>query len=91
MPLRLTKRRSQRRGKPWRRSVAAATITCRCFTRFASENDAMKWDFFVRHYASDALQKQDPKYYATRSTARPSTASSIPAPVRWADVPPTTR
>jgi choline dehydrogenase len=32
------------------------------FHGFASENDAMRWDFFVRHYASDALQQKDPKY-----------------------------
>ena len=34
------------------------------FHAFASENTAMKWDFFVRHYASDALQKKDPKFRA---------------------------
>lgn len=34
------------------------------FHAFASENDAMKWDFFVRHYADDARQKRDPKYVA---------------------------
>src|SRR5437667_8077628 len=33
-----------------------------CFHGFASENDAMRWDFFVRHYASDAMQQKDPKY-----------------------------
>ncbi len=32
------------------------------FHAFASENDAMKWDFFVRHFGSDELQKKDPKY-----------------------------
>jgi choline dehydrogenase-like flavoprotein len=32
------------------------------FHGFASENDAMRWDFFVRHYASDANQEKDPKY-----------------------------
>jgi len=32
------------------------------FHGFASENDAMRWDFFVRHYASDAMQERDPKY-----------------------------
>ncbi|NER39983.1 MAG: NAD(P)-binding protein [Oscillatoria sp. SIO1A7] len=32
------------------------------FHPFASENEAMKWDFFVRHYASDELQEKDPKY-----------------------------
>jgi choline dehydrogenase len=29
---------------------------------FASENDAIRWDFFVRHYASDEMQQKDPKY-----------------------------
>jgi len=33
-----------------------------CFHAFASENEAMKWDFFVRHYGSDLLQRSDPKY-----------------------------
>lgn len=33
-----------------------------CFHAFASENEALKWDFFVRHYANDELQKRDPKY-----------------------------
>jgi choline dehydrogenase-like flavoprotein len=32
------------------------------FHAFASENEAMKWDFFVRHYADDTMQKLDPKY-----------------------------
>src|SRR5271165_6318009 len=32
------------------------------FHGFASENDAMRWDFFVRHYASEAMQAKDPKY-----------------------------
>jgi choline dehydrogenase-like flavoprotein len=35
------------------------------FHAFASENDAMAWDFFVRHYAEDARQQQDPKYRKT--------------------------
>ena len=33
-----------------------------CFHAFASENDAIKWDFFVRHYGDDQLQQRDPKY-----------------------------
>jgi len=33
-----------------------------CFHAFASENEAMKWDFFVRHYANDELQRRDPNY-----------------------------
>jgi choline dehydrogenase-like flavoprotein len=32
------------------------------FHSFASENDAMRWDFFVRHYEDDAQQKRDCKY-----------------------------
>ena len=35
------------------------------FHPFATENDAMKWDFFVRHYSSDERQKKDPKYVGT--------------------------
>jgi len=34
------------------------------FHAFASENDAMKWDFFVRHFAGES-QRRDPKYYET--------------------------
>src|ERR1700759_449972 len=33
-----------------------------CFHAFASENQAMKWDFFVRHYGDDKVQRRDPKY-----------------------------
>jgi len=32
------------------------------FHAISTENDAMKWDFFVRHYQSDELQRRDPKY-----------------------------
>lgn len=32
------------------------------FHAFASENEAMSWDFFVRHYSSDQLQEKDPKF-----------------------------
>ncbi len=32
------------------------------FHGFASENDALRWDFFVRHYADEAMQARDPKY-----------------------------
>ncbi len=34
----------------------------RRFHGFASENDALRWDFFVRHYADEAMQQRDPKY-----------------------------
>ena len=46
-------------------NACPTTTTCRRFTRFATENDAMRWDFFVRHYADDATQRRDPKYCAT--------------------------
>ncbi len=32
------------------------------FHGFASENDAMRWSFFVRHYADQQMQIRDPKY-----------------------------
>jgi choline dehydrogenase len=35
------------------------------FHALSTENDAMKWDFFVRHYADDERQKRDSKYLAT--------------------------
>src|SRR5262245_39846541 len=28
----------------------------------ASEDPRMRWDYFVRHYADEARQRQDPKY-----------------------------
>jgi len=34
------------------------------FHPFASENEAMSWDFFVRHYTNQELQTKDPKYVA---------------------------
>jgi choline dehydrogenase len=33
-----------------------------CFHPFASENEAIKWDFFVRHYGDDQMQRRDPNY-----------------------------
>jgi choline dehydrogenase-like flavoprotein len=35
------------------------------FHPFATENDALKWDFFVRHFDDDERQRRDPKYVAT--------------------------
>src|SRR3954467_777953 len=32
------------------------------FHALATENDALRWDFFVRHYADDARQRRDPSY-----------------------------
>src|SRR5450631_2512550 len=33
-----------------------------CFHAFASENESMRWDFFIRHYGDDAIQRRDSKY-----------------------------
>jgi choline dehydrogenase-like flavoprotein len=32
------------------------------FHAFSTEAEAMRWDFFVRHYTDEARQAQDPKY-----------------------------
>ncbi len=37
------------------------------FHPFAAENPAMRWDFFVRHYANEEIQTKDDKYTAERS------------------------
>jgi choline dehydrogenase len=37
------------------------------FNARATENERMKWDFFVRHYQSDDRQRRDPKYRATNN------------------------
>jgi choline dehydrogenase len=34
------------------------------FHAFAAENEALKWDFFVRHYRGEQAQQCDPKYVA---------------------------
>jgi choline dehydrogenase-like flavoprotein len=36
------------------------------FHAFASENPAMRWDFFVRHYGDDERQKKDEKFTKDR-------------------------
>lgn len=36
------------------------------FHGFASENEALKWDFFVRHFEDDGEQKRDPKFVAEK-------------------------
>jgi choline dehydrogenase-like flavoprotein len=35
------------------------------FHAMATENDAMRWDFFVRHYTDPVMQSRDPKYRNT--------------------------
>jgi choline dehydrogenase len=41
-----------------------------CFHAFASENESLRWDFFVRHYADPAAQRRDPKYRETYNGSR---------------------
>jgi choline dehydrogenase-like flavoprotein len=36
------------------------------FQGFASEDTAMSWSYFVRHFASDAQQQRDPKFVAAK-------------------------
>src|SRR6202158_445471 len=33
-----------------------------CFHALSTENEARKWDFFVRHYADETQQRRDSKY-----------------------------
>ena len=40
------------------------------FHAFASENSAMAWDFFVRHYADDRQQRRDPKFVQHHGSSR---------------------
>jgi len=40
------------------------------FHGFATENEAITWDFFVRHYESDAVQRRDPKYCETAADGK---------------------
>jgi choline dehydrogenase len=45
---------------------ASADYQVPAFHAFATENPAMRWDFFVRHYGNDKQQKLDPKFVAER-------------------------
>ena len=51
----------------------------------ASEDESVRWDFFVRHYADEERQKRDPKYREERA------ACSTRGPGRSAGAPGTTR
>ena len=44
------------------RSPDAAPYDVPAFHPFATENPAMRWDFFVRHYADSVQQARDPKF-----------------------------
>ena len=61
-----------------------------CFHAFATENEALKWDFFVRHYGDDQVQRQDPKYRETLNGRARGRGALSRVPARWADAPPTT-
>ncbi len=41
------------------------------FHGLATENDGIRWDFVVRHYADDAQQRRDPKYISKLPDGRP--------------------
>jgi choline dehydrogenase-like flavoprotein len=47
------------------------------FHPFASENEGLKWDFFVRHYANDAEQRLDEKFVADRGGVLYPRASAL--------------
>lgn len=51
------------RGGPNRPNRLPDDYRVPAFHTSATENDAIKWDFWVRHYANNAAQKRDPKYY----------------------------
>ena len=56
------------------------------FHAFASENPAIRWDFFVRHYADEPRQQKDRRASAITSTNRNRREFSTRAPVRSAVV-----
>ena len=50
------------------------------FHPLASENPALRWDFFVRHYADEARQRRDPQAAAGRASTIRAPAHSAAAP-----------
>ena len=69
-----------------RRPTSAELRRARPFIRSPPRTPAMRWDFFVRHYADAAQQARDPKF-----VRRSATASGIRAPARSAAARRTTR
>ena len=61
------------------------------FHPFATENAAMRWDFFVRHYSRRRRSSGATRTTGRRGMASRSTACCIRAPVRSAAAPRTTR
>ena len=55
------------------------------FHGLATEDPALRWDFFVRHYADDVLQHRDPKFTPEHDGVL------YPRAERWAAARPTTR
>jgi choline dehydrogenase len=49
------------------RSPDPADYDVPAFHPFSTENPAMRWDFFVRHYADQAQQARDPKFVADQN------------------------
>ncbi len=45
------------------------------FHPFASENPAMSWEFYVRHYANEQQQRRDPKFVEGRGIFYPRAAT----------------
>jgi choline dehydrogenase len=45
------------------------------FHPFASENPAMSWDFYVRHYANEDQQRRDPKFVEGKGIFYPRAAT----------------
>ena len=54
------------------------------FHAFASENSAMKWDFFVRHYEEECRQQRDPNYLPARNGVPGLQRGSMPSKTRLA-------
>jgi choline dehydrogenase len=50
-------------GDPLGPDRIAEDYSVPAFHAMATENTAIKWDFWVRHYGDDKVQMRDPKYY----------------------------
>jgi choline dehydrogenase-like flavoprotein len=47
-------------------ATSGANYEVPAFHPFATEDPAMRWDFFVRHYGDTAQQRRDPKFLSDR-------------------------
>ena len=47
-----------------------------CFHALSTENEELRWDYFVRHYGDDERQKRDPKYIEEYGGERRSARAS---------------